>query len=436
MLLKRLFIAVTVTFFFASCYAMRKPCGGGMMKEKSTPLPTAPKPKPPASASTKLAACLAKKGAAIPPAIKPGAKKSAAPAAPTPAKAAPKKTVKQVAQLSNTPVAAISHDGKWLLAGRENGDAVVWNLTKTPPAAVTLHGHTKRVGVVAWSNDNYAFTGSDDATIRIWDISKSPPCLRTLDAHNKAVFMTVSPDGRYILYAAEYPTSPRAIYWVWDLVPEKRHILRSHNLPVAGAISLNNQYCFTHRGYCIESWQLSNLPPKRETEKIGGSGGGYWLGLGTGKESRSISVCSDKTIILGSTNLELRLYRLGTKKEVLFSRTFNGVNCRASMLSPNGRFVFYTTNNDAHIWDNTQDKVYDLKGHSKPVLSLAFCNKSCHALTGSEDGTARLWDLHSFPASCEVITHAGSITAVSFCNSCNHVMTVSSDKTTRLWDIK
>lgn len=75
-------------------------------------------------------------------------------------------------------------------------------------------------------------------------------------------------------------------------------------------------------------------------------------------------------------------------------------------------------------------------GHTSGVLAVAFSPDSRHALTGSFDGTAKLWDVQS---GREIRTFAGHnfhVTAVNFSPNGRYVLTGSRDRTAKLWDVR
>ncbi len=89
----------------------------------------------------------------------------------------------------------------------------------------------------------------------------------------------------------------------------------------------------------------------------------------------------------------------------------------------------------ARLWDAvTGDLLHKFEGHTGPVTSVAFSPNGSTVLTGSWDGTARLWEaatgglLHTF------IGHTGPVTSVAFAPDGRTVLTGSGDGTARLWD--
>lgn len=72
--------------------------------------------------------------------------------------------------------------------------------------------------------------------------------------------------------------------------------------------------------------------------------------------------------------------------------------------------------------------------HADGVLDLSFSPDSRSLVSGSEDGTAVLWNPVTGEA-LEVLEHLGQVKAVAFNAAGNWVATISSDRTARLWDV-
>ena len=75
--------------------------------------------------------------------------------------------------------------------------------------------------------------------------------------------------------------------------------------------------------------------------------------------------------------------------------------------------------------------------HILPLTNVAFCKDGSRFLTGSYDGTAKLWDTFTGIATDSYQAHTGVVYSMAFNHPlCNKVLTGSFDKTAILWDIE
>ncbi len=91
----------------------------------------------------------------------------------------------------------------------------------------------------------------------------------------------------------------------------------------------------------------------------------------------------------------------------------------------------------ARLWDaQTGQHVQTFTGHKAAVSSVTFSSDGAYVLTGSADGTARLWDTKTGRQLRQFSGHNAPVTSVAFSSSNSYVLTGSEDTTARLWDPK
>jgi tetratricopeptide (TPR) repeat protein len=121
----------------------------------------------------------------------------------------------------------------------------------------------------------------------------------------------------------------------------------------------------------------------------------------------------------------------------------------AIAISPDNHWVVargsLLSNKPARLWNlSTKDLAASphaivLRGHEGPITSIAIGSNSRWLVTGSEDGTARLWDLTAKnPEAAPIVLrgHKSGIAAVAFSSNNRWLVTGSRDTTVRLWKLK
>lgn len=103
--------------------------------------------------------------------------------------------------------------------------------------------------------------------------------------------------------------------------------------------------------------------------------------------------------------------------------------------SPNGDNIL-TGSEDAtaRLWDLNGILIQEFEGHSEGISSVAFSPNGLNILTGSKDGTARTWDLEGVTIK-NIEGHSDEISSVAFSPNGLNILTGSKDRTARLWDL-
>ncbi len=98
---------------------------------------------------------------------------------------------------------------------------------------------------------------------------------------------------------------------------------------------------------------------------------------------------------------------------------------------------FYSCNLEKSTFYGTKLYNYNIiqSGHRGPVHTVSFSPNSKKIVSGSADGTVRIWDSRTGISICAPLTgHMGSIYSVSFSPDGKKIVSGSADKTIRIWD--
>jgi WD40 repeat protein len=328
--------------------------------------------------------------------------------------------------------AAFSPDDRMLLTAGLKGAMHLWD-TQSGAELRSLTGHTGNVTRVMFSPDGqYVITGGSDGMLRLWDVQTGVE-LRSFERDSDTIDdLHISSNGALILTRGTRQLDASS----WKPLPaqlrnaQTGEVLRTFPALNMSALSPDGHYVLTDErhddeadsGHIVYVWDAqTDAPPRRFTDHPGivyigamspdnrymltsGSDGTIqlWDVVTASKLHRftghtgivtSLAFSADsKYALTGSSDRTVRLWDVQSGQQLLLLP--GAIGAPRAVFSSNGRYALTTDGmSAARLWALQPYNV--LVGHRLAVTSLGFSFDGKYVLSGSRDGTARLWDARS-----------------------------------------
>ena len=277
---------------------------------------------------------------------------------------------------------AMAPDGTTFVTLAADRRVRIWSLSGRLLNSLT--GHKDYPTALAYAPNGHYFASGGDEVI-VW--SRDGRQLATLNGFgNGANVLTISADSRYLFCGDGNGT-----VHVFDLKDRQVRRIKAHDGRVE-AIALHPSGQTFATGAAREHVRLWNIDgtlaaerkfPDRIVTPVGSAFAltftkdGQHLVVGTSNKTDTIQILDLKADLVGS---------IKTSHAV--------VNAGSVLMSPSGRWLVATVNNQIGVWDwPTRKLVRVLRGHTGRVDGLAFTPDERHLVSASHDSTARVWKL-------------------------------------------
>lgn len=299
-------------------------------------------------------------------------------------------------------------DNRFLVTASNDRTAHVWALDALDRPHAVLRGHTRAIAALATSLDSrWLATASRDATVRLWDltapdIANAFHILEGPEGHRDSITtVAFSADGKRLLTAGEDAEAR-----VWP-VPESGSdsdgplVLRGHTNSISSALFRPDGKIAVTASYdgTIRLWDLTADDPSASSVVLEGHDGpvlylstdaaGAWL----------LSADVDDTA---------RLWPIGSATPNEGVKVLSGhvADVNIGLLGPFSEWaITASADGNALIWDlqsSTPQVAGEMSGHRGPIIAMDAT--LLDVVTGSLDGTARLWRSASWGLSFDQLT--------------------------------
>jgi WD40 repeat protein len=152
-------------------------------------------------------------------------------------------------------------------------------------------------------------------------------------------------------------------------------------------------------------------------------------------------------LVSGSSDCSIRIWDMRMNEEISLLRSHSPMADVTSLshavtsvaFSPDGRQVVSgSRDGTVRIWDVESSKqITLLQGHHMWVFSVSFSPDGAHVASGSTDGTIRVWDIQTLPRSMEILDDSNSEPTKELAISLNGAHLVSAAGALgRVWDVQ
>lgn len=290
-----------------------------------------------------------------------------------------KASVVAVQTLSPITASAMSRDLRFIATAVDGRSLVIWDTAAGRPVR-TLVGHQKTIHSLAFSPDSKRLlSGSADTTAILWDPAAGEQ-VRTFRGHTGPVLsVAFSPDGKRILTGSADKT---AVLWNAQ-TGEQLQQLKGHTRDVLGV------------AYSPDGTKLATASGDRSAALWDVETGKRFFYLqGHREETACIAFSPDSArVVTGAYDDTAVLWEVASGKRLGLAAR-HGTDIYAVAFTPDGRVVTGERQDLIQLSDPaTGTTVRQFIGHMADVHSLGVSPDGRVLLSGSKDGTVRLWDL-------------------------------------------
>lgn len=321
--------------------------------------------------------------------------------------------------------AVFSVDGTTIATTSSDQTVRLWD-SSTLQLKTTLHGHGGEVWCAAFSPDGELLaTGGKDQNVLLWPTA--PSSSQNELPHDEDFRPLFSPDGKWLVTVN--PNNDRPMLWKTE-----NSTLAATNLAEGGQI-----VGFSRDGKSVATFDSYNL--KLE----------YWLPDGsTPQRESTLQKCIN-------INTPFAFAGMSPEQEYFFAIDAEGLICiwntdtgdllctlrgpvpgiRNAVLSPHGKQIAVSVDreNITHLFDCTTGIERHLDGHRDFVSGLDFSPDGATLVTGSMDGTIKLWNTTNGLTIATLPGHMQETSGVVFSPDGRTLASLGRDESLKIWNV-
>jgi WD40 repeat protein len=311
----------------------------------------------------------------------------------------------------------ISPDGRMVAAGGFDG-VRLWHLGEGEPTRLDLNAHPDPVIAVAFSPDGQMLaTAGEDQTIKRWDTASGQE-IGTHRGHESTVWtVAFSPDGKRLASGGK-----DELVKLWPVEPKPaRAQLTGLWRPVVW--SPDSSFLAAGKGGAtVQIFDVATLEPRPALA-------GAQYALACNRQGTAIFVRETTGAIASwdfATQFSRRLFEVQSASET---------EATTAAVSPNEVLIALGRDSGSiHLVDLPAGKATSLAGHTRAVAAVAFSPDGRFLISGSRDGTVRIWNVEQRQCMDTFSPHPELVTGLAISPDGRLLATGGSDHVIRLWE--
>lgn len=356
----------------------------------------------------------------------------------------------------------VSRSGRWLVTADADGLLLRWDLNERDPSmsSASLSAHRSPITAVHISDGSRWMASADESgEVKVWDLDSATPSAVSMPGPHtgKVTGVSINAAGSRVVSSGEDFTARS-----WSLKDgrpgRKPKIVPHEELPVT-SIALTGDDSTAVTGVedgTVFLWSPSAGAPARRWIPLASHTAAVTLIETTADSSMAVSASDDNSIVVwdlrakvpSASSIKFDLHKDKIRQLQLYSPPADVPASRRLATTA------FTASDDgtARSWNldkrfsGTDSKIFF--GHEGAVRSVAVSGDGQWAITGGDDGVARVWDWQSLPtttgdeapkigsASLVARGHARPVVAVGVDRFGWRMITGSADGTARVWDLR
>jgi WD40 repeat protein len=329
---------------------------------------------------------------------------------------------------------AFAPDGK-TLAVAGSGTAVHLIDLTTGKEKHSQVGHDGAVSVLALSPDGSKLaSGGEDGLVHLWDMRTSQEKARLKGHRGQVSGLAFTPDGRALI-SSGYDRTVRA--WDWHRGNEMQQFAR------VGEGHFGFDLTPDGKALLLSTAQVWDVATGKQTGKIPNYKGLEYPPVFSPGGSRVAAPDGPFAVVLDVTTGKVICRFVGHEPVPNDRGANNGAHVECVAFSPDGRRVASGgAEGLAFVWDAATGKLLRrLQGHENPVNAIAFSPDGRTVATASgspenhKEQTVRLWEVATGKERRRFAGHQACVTSLVFAREGLTLISGSEDGTALVWDI-